>query len=81
MPRKLRDLSGDDLIRIFQKYGFDLSFSKGSHCKLTRIIAGEQQILLIPRHRSLAKGTLKAIYQKAIQYILESELRMHFYTE
>jgi predicted RNA binding protein YcfA (HicA-like mRNA interferase family) len=81
MPSKLRDLSGDEIISIFQKLGFSISFSKGSHFKLTRIIAGEKQVLVVPRHNSVAKGTIKSIYRKAVQYLGEERLKPFFYTE
>lgn len=81
MPHKLRDLSGDNLIRIFQKHGFRISFVKGSHCKLSRVIGGTKQILVIPRHLSIAKGTLKGIYRYAMQYIPEAKIKSDFYTE
>ncbi len=81
MPRRLRNLSGDQVIAILEKFGFALSFSKGSHCKLSRLSVSEKQVLVVPRHASLAKGTLKAIYRKSISYIGEDELKDFFYTE
>lgn len=80
MP-KLKVLSGDDLITIFRKLGFLIVSQKGSHVKLERIEDGLKQILTIPRHQELDKGTLKAIYNKALRYIPESDLRKHFYSD
>lgn len=80
MPsRRLRTLSGDDVISIFTQFGFVLSFGKGSHCKLSRIKDGEQQVLVVPRHKTIARGTLKAIYRKAGLFVGENELRKFFY--
>ena len=64
MPNKLRTLSGEDIVFIFGKFGFNVGYSKGSHFKLTRIADGEKQAIVIPRHNSIAKGTLKSIYRK-----------------
>ena len=71
MPNKLRDLSGNEIIALFQKFGFKVSYSKGSHFKLVRIVSGEKQVLVVPRHNSVAKGTTKSIYRKALPYIGE----------
>ena len=81
MPKKLRDLSGDDIVSVFQKFGFIISYAKGSHCKLSRIIGGEKQIIVVPRHNSVAKGTIKSIYRKAVPYLGEEKLRPFFYTD
>lgn len=81
MPNRIRNLSGDDIISIFQKFGFTLSFSKGSHCKLSRMVGGEKQVIVIPRHASVAKGTIKSIYRKATPYIGEEKLKPLFYTD
>lgn len=81
MPNRIRTLSGDDIISIFQKFGFTLSFSKGSHCKLSRVINGEKQVIVVPRHASVAKGTIKSIYRKASPYLGEEKLKPLFYTD
>ena len=81
MPNKLRDLSGDEIISIFQKLGFIISYAKGSHFKLSRIVEGEKQVIVVPRHSSVAKGTLKSIYKKAIPYLGEKILKGIFYTD
>lgn len=81
MPNRLRNLSGDDIISIFQTFDFRLSFAKGSHCKLSRIVNGEKQMIVVPRHASVAKGTIKSIYRKATPYVGEEKLRPLFYTD
>ena len=81
MPNKLRNLSGDEIISIFQKFGFVISYAKGSHCKLKRTIGDEKQIIVVPRHSSVAKGTLKSIYRKAVPYLGEEKLKSAFYAE
>jgi predicted RNA binding protein YcfA (HicA-like mRNA interferase family) len=81
MPNKLRNLSGDEIISIFQKFGFIISYAKGSHCKLSRIAIGEKQVIVVPRHKSVAKGTIKSIYRKATPYLTEEILNPLFYTD
>ncbi|MBI4050206.1 MAG: type II toxin-antitoxin system HicA family toxin [Candidatus Doudnabacteria bacterium] len=79
MP-KLRVLSGQDLVKIFNKLGFAVAAQRGSHIKLRRVTAdGSVQILTIPSHKEIKTGTLKAIYNQALRFISEAELRKEFY--
>lgn len=81
MP-KLKILSGKEVIKIFENFGFSIINQKGSHVKLGRIIDNNlRQTLTIPNHQELDKGTLKAVYNQASRYISEIELRKHFYSE
>ena len=79
MP-KLKVLSGSEVIRIFEKFGFLVSTQKGSHVKLQRVtIHGNKQTLTVPKHDEMDRGTLKAIFNQAVRYITEEDLRKHFY--
>jgi predicted RNA binding protein YcfA (HicA-like mRNA interferase family) len=79
MP-KLKILSGKEVIKIFEIFGFSIAGQKGSHVKLQRIKTSKQT-LTIPNHPELDKGTLKAIYNQALRYIAEDDLRKYFYSE
>jgi len=79
MP-KLKVLSGADLIRIFESFGFQVAAQRGSHVKLSRLLNNKtRQTLTIPNHSEIDKGTLKAIYRQALRYIPEEKLKPHFY--
>ena len=81
MP-KLRVLSGADVIDIFKLFDFAVAGQRGSHIKLQRIINNNvRQTLTVPLHADMDKGTLKAIYNQALPYIPEADLRKYFYTE
>ena len=81
MP-KLKILSGAEVIKFFETFGFSIDKQKGSHVKMKRLMAdGSKQILTIPNHQEIDKGTLKAIFNQATKYIPEDKLREHFYTE
>ena len=80
MP-KLRSLSGEGVIKILEKFGFYIAGQKGSHVKLKRNSGENSQILTIPNHKELDKGTLKAIYNQALHYLSDEEIREHFYSE
>lgn len=81
MPKRIRILSGNDIISIFEQFGFTLSYGKGSHCKLSRINNGESQVIIVPRHKEITRGTLKSIYRKALPYVGKSELNKVFYNK
>ncbi|HFE63735.1 MAG TPA: type II toxin-antitoxin system HicA family toxin [Caldithrix sp.] len=81
MP-KLRRLSGPDVVRILETFGFKIFSQRGSHIKLRRIIeTGEKQNLTIPNHKQLDPGTCKAIFRQATRFIAADELRSYFYNE
>lgn len=82
MPGKLRSLSGEDVVRILARFGFQLISQRGSHAKLRRIASGgHKQTLHLPLHSELRRGTLHAIYQQALMYIPDADLRPHFFTD
>ena len=81
MPR-LKTLSGTDVIKILSVLGFSIASQKGSHVKLTKISDnGLRQILTVPNHKELDKGTLKAIFRQTSKYIPEDKLFEHFYSK
>jgi predicted RNA binding protein YcfA (HicA-like mRNA interferase family) len=80
MP-KLRRLSGNDLIRIFSRFGFQPISQRGSHVKRRAVPGGKHQTLTVVLHSESDKGTARAIYRQALRFIAESELAPHFYSE
>ena len=81
MPNKLKDLSGKEIVKLLEKNNFSVIKTRGSHCKVRRIVSNQNQTLLIPLHTSIAKGTLHDIYNQVLEYIPESEIRSFFFTE
>lgn len=77
---KLRVLSGQDVLRILDSFGFVLYAQRGSHVKARRLLpSGGHQSLTVPLHKEIDRGTLLAIYRQACRFIPEQELRDHFY--
>ena len=77
---KLRTLSGRDVVKILARFGFRVVSQRGSHAKLVRaLLDGTKQILTIPIHVELDRGTLRAILRQASKYIPEEELKPYFY--
>jgi predicted RNA binding protein YcfA (HicA-like mRNA interferase family) len=82
MPSRLRRLSGEEVVRILGRFGFQRIAQRGSHVKLRRTAPdGGKQTLHLPLHDELRMGTLRAIFSQACEYIDESQLRPHFYSE
>jgi predicted RNA binding protein YcfA (HicA-like mRNA interferase family) len=55
-----RDLSGDDLVKLLGRFGYQITRQKGSHIRLTTPNNGEHH-LTIPRHDPIKLGTLTGI--------------------
>jgi predicted RNA binding protein YcfA (HicA-like mRNA interferase family) len=55
-----RDVSGDELAKRLQVFGYQVSRQAGSHLRLTTSQRGEHHVT-VPRHDSLKLGTLAGI--------------------
>ena len=75
-----RDLSGHELIRLLQRYGYRPTHQVGSHIRLQSSFRGQVHHITIPDHRNLRLGTLSAILSDVADYLnierekLEQEL-------
>ena len=79
---KLRQLSGQNVVKALGKFGFQVESIRGSHAKLRRVLSTrERQTLTIPLHKSLRPGMLHAIFRQACRYISESDLRLWFFSD
>lgn len=68
-----RDLSGRELARLLQAYGYVVTRQTGSHMRLTTTQEGEHH-LTVPDHKNLRVGTLVAILgEVATHFGLERE--------
>lgn len=79
MP-KLKRLSGKEVIAFCWKHGFRISRQKGSHVNLVRIVSEKKQVVTIPDHKEIDRGTLHSICKQLIYFIAEKELKEFFYT-
>ena len=55
-----RDLSGKQLIKLLEKYGYEVTNQRGSHIKITIVKNGEHHIV-IPNHNPIKMGALNGI--------------------
>jgi predicted RNA binding protein YcfA (HicA-like mRNA interferase family) len=63
-----RDLSGIDLAKRLEHYGYRITRQTGSHLRLTTQLNGEHHIT-IPQHKDLRVGTLSAILTDVAEHL------------
>jgi len=56
-------LSGREVVRAFQKLGWEVARQRGSHIILTK--PGSYVTLSVPDHREVARGTLRSLIRSA----------------
>jgi predicted RNA binding protein YcfA (HicA-like mRNA interferase family) len=61
----LKTLSGKQIISILAQFGFRITGQNGSHVKLCRYVPDSVEVLMIPLHKELNRGTSHAIYKQA----------------
>ena len=61
---KLPTVSGRDAIRLFERLGYEQDRQRGSHIVLRHTDPPHRR-LVVPVHKSLAKGTLRALIREA----------------
>lgn len=64
-------ISGKEVIKALKKIGFVVSRQKGSHIRLVRIQNGVKQLVTVPNHKIIRKGTLLNGILKAINLSLD----------
>ncbi|MEO9307205.1 MAG: type II toxin-antitoxin system HicA family toxin [Nitrososphaera sp.] len=62
---KLPVLSGNDLIKILSKVGFQFARQKGSHVIVVKFVEGKKRAVVIPNHKEIDRGTLLEIIRQA----------------
>jgi len=61
---KLPSISAREAIRAFERVGYERDRQRGSHIVLRHSDAPHRR-LVVPEHKSLAKGTLRALIREA----------------
>ena len=64
-------ISGRQLIKALKKIGFTVVRQKGNHIRLIRFFDNKKQLLTIPDHKVIHKGTLLNGILKPIRLSLE----------
>jgi len=58
-------ISGKAAVKILERNGFIVSRQRGSHVVPTKQAAGNKNIVVVPLHKELKKGTLRSIARMA----------------
>ena len=58
---RLPSVSGEEMVAVFRKIGFVVARQRGSHIVLSR----GDDILVVPRHDPVAKGTARCLIRDA----------------
>ena len=66
-PRLPRDVSGFDLARRLEAFGYRVTRQKGSHLRLTTQAGGEHHVT-VPDHDALRTGTLNGILKDVAEH-------------
>lgn len=56
-------LNGDEVVRVFERFGWIFVRQSGSHMVLVK--DGEMASLSVPKHRPVARGTLRSLIRSA----------------
>lgn len=64
-------VSGKQVVKALEKIGFTVSRQKGSHIRLVRIQNGLKQLVTVPNHRVIRKGTLLNGILKSVNLSLD----------
>ena len=63
---KLPIISGQEILKILKKEGFVFISQKGSHIKVRKQHPSAEKVtVVVPNHKTLKRGTLKAILKQA----------------
>ena len=57
-------VSGDELIKLLTKLGYEIVRQKGSHVRLRKKTEIGEHNITVPKHKEIAKGTLNDILSK-----------------
>jgi predicted RNA binding protein YcfA (HicA-like mRNA interferase family) len=61
MSPKLPVISGEELIHVLRKFGYEVVRQKGSHVRLRNESQPQRLPVTVPLHKEIAPGTLKSI--------------------
>jgi predicted RNA binding protein YcfA (HicA-like mRNA interferase family) len=66
-PRLPRDISGPELAKLLEAFGYVVTRQKGSHLRLTTQHRGEHHVT-VPIHDALRTGTLNGVLKDVAEH-------------
>ena len=67
MPRIFKILSGKEVVKILETFGYAIRNQTGSHIKMLHIFEDNSYIIIVPNHKPIKLGTLSGIYKEVLQ--------------
>jgi len=64
-----RDVGGEELAALLDKYGYGITRQTGSHIRLTSTVKGTEHHITIPKHKPLKVGILSGILSDISSYL------------
>ena len=64
-----RDLSGAELARLLERFGYEAARQSGSHLRLVSRTRGRAHQVTVPLHRAVRVGTLSEIVADVANYL------------
>lgn len=64
-----RDMGGEELAALLDRYGYKITHQTGSHMRLTSTSKGFEHHITIPKHKPLRIGTLSSIVNEIAAYL------------
>ena len=64
-----RNIGGDQLCLLIEKFGYKIVRQSGSHIRLTSVFTGKEHHITIPKHSPLKTGTLGGILSDIASYL------------
>ena len=64
-----RDVSGEDLVRLLRKFGYQPIRQTGSHIRLLSKFKVSEHRVTVPAHKQLRVGTLAEILSEVASYL------------
>ena len=69
MPKIPRDISGRELARLLDKFGYKIVRETGSHIRLVSTYKETEHKITIPDHQSIKIGTFNSILHDISEYL------------
>lgn len=76
----MKVLSGVEIVRFLERYGFVLASQNGSHMKM-RNLSIKGSFIIVPRHRAIKRGLLGGIIKKCMEYLDNDTVRNFFFSK
>jgi predicted RNA binding protein YcfA (HicA-like mRNA interferase family) len=78
MPKVFKVLSGKEVVKILEVCGFVFKSQTGSHIKMFIFKSDMDVAVIVPNHKELREGTMRAIRKQASQAVSVEDLDKYF---